>query len=111
MSPDLPLPDYDRLPPADMAHRIRALSAAELERLIAYERAHAGRPIVIEQLLFRLRELEAGARPTGGGAAPGSVAPPPDGGSPVTPDTSAPSIHPPPHGTPDQPGRPKGDRP
>jgi hypothetical protein len=39
------------------------------------------------------------------------VAPPPQGTSPVTPDTAAPPIHPPPHGTPQQPGRPKGDRP
>ncbi|MHA4819589.1 hypothetical protein ACXZ65_35135 [Streptomyces aculeolatus] len=108
---DLPLPDYDGLQPGDLEDRVRTLSRQELEQLLTYEREHADRRQVVELLRFRLRQVEAGARPASGGLGGASVAPPPQGTSPVTPDTAAPPIHPPPHGTPQQPGRPKGDRP
>lgn len=108
--PGLPVRDYDRLPPGDLEHRIRSLSRRDLERLLEYERGHAARRQVIEMILFRLRQVEAGEPTSAGGLGTGSVSPPPAGGSPVTPGTSSrePS-HPPPHGTQDQRGKPKGD--
>lgn len=103
-----PLPDYDALSVGDIAHRARSLSAPELERLVRYERAHAGRTPVLELLSARLSQLEAGEEPSPGGAPP----PPPEasrGGSDVGPETAGEPVHPPPHGTPQQFGRPKGD--
>lgn len=108
---DLPIDDYDNLQPGDLQGRIRSLNSQDLELLLTYERKHADRRQVIELLLARLRQVEAGARPSSGGLGGASVAPPPQGTSPVTPDTAAPPIHPPRHGTPQQPGRPQGDRP
>lgn len=109
---ELPLPDYDALSVGELEHRIRSLSAEELERLVRYERAHAARVPVVELLAGRLAQLDAGATPSPGGQ------PPPTGeatggrhGSPVTPDTAAEPIHPPPHGSPDQAAQPKGNRP
>ncbi|NGO70207.1 hypothetical protein [Streptomyces boncukensis] len=108
--PDPPLSDYDQLTFGDLEHRVRSLDARELERLLAYEREHADRAQVVELILFRLRQVAAGERPSPGGLGTGSLAPPPQGGSPVGPETSPEPCHPPPHGTPHQPGRPKGDR-
>ncbi|MGC0333833.1 hypothetical protein RKD23_006823 [Streptomyces sp. SAI-170] len=107
----LPLPDYDHLPIGGLESRVRALSADEVEVLITYEHEHADRLAVNELLSHRLDQLRSGARPTSGD--PSALRPEQGGhraGSPVTPATSAQPFGPPPHGTPDQRGRPKGDR-
>ncbi|MDT0381548.1 hypothetical protein RM572_22575 [Streptomyces sp. DSM 42041] len=80
-----PTPDYPALSLGDIAHRARSLSAADLERLLAYERGHASRAPVLDLLTARLAQLEAGREPSSGGAAP-------------------------PRGTPRESGRPEGDR-
>jgi len=105
-----PLPGYDELSAGELAHRIRSLSAAELADLMRYEREHAARTPVIELLAARQRQLEAGARPSPGGAPPPAHGAGAAAGSPVRPSGSGEPYHPPPHGTPDQSGRPKGDR-
>ncbi|GGM08088.1 hypothetical protein GCM10010129_59990 [Streptomyces fumigatiscleroticus] len=107
----LPLPDYDHLPVGSLQGRIRSLTAEEVEELLAYERSHADRLPVTEVLAARLEQLRAGAEPTSGDPA----APRPEqsehrSGSPVTPSTSPQPSSPPPHGTPDQPAKPKGNR-
>ncbi|MER7174839.1 alcohol dehydrogenase catalytic domain-containing protein [Streptomyces mesophilus] len=107
----LPLPDYDELPLGALQHRIRALDADALAGLLAYERGHAQRTGVLELLTERLRQVEHGSGPSGGNPA----APHPEHsrsrkGSTVTPATSPEPMSPPPHGTPDQSGKPKGDR-
>ncbi|WP_309058571.1 hypothetical protein [Streptomyces sp.] len=107
----LPLPDYDHLPIGGLESRIRSLSADEVEELLAYERSHAGRLPVTELLSARLEQLHAGAEPTSGD--PGGLRPEQGAsrtGSPVSPATSPQPFSPPPHGTPDQRGKPKGDR-
>lgn len=58
---ELPVADYDFLSAGNLAHRIRALSPAELDVLIDYERRHSGRRAVIELLTGRRRQLTAGA--------------------------------------------------
>ena len=65
-SKELPLPDYDHLPTAALQHRIRSLSADELELILAYERAHADRIDVRMVVEARLTALHEGARPSGG---------------------------------------------
>ncbi|CAL9611477.1 hypothetical protein [Streptomyces sp. enrichment culture] len=107
----LPLPDYDHLPVGGLESRVRSLSAGEVEELLAYERTHADRLPVTEVLTARLDQLRAGAEPTSGD--PTALRPEQDaarGGSPVSPATSPQPFSPPPHGTPDQRGKPKGDR-
>ncbi|MFI5673463.1 hypothetical protein [Streptomyces cellulosae] len=107
----LPLPDYDHLPIGGLESRVRSLTASEVEELLAYERTHADRLPVTELLTARLEQLEAGAEPTSGD--PGALRPEQgghSGGSPVSPATSPQPFSPPPHGTPDQRGKPKGDR-
>src|SRR5690606_5799641 len=107
----LPLPDYDHLPLGGLESRVRSLNTAEVEELLAYERTHADRLPVTELLSARLEQLRAGAEPTSGD--PGALRPETGaarGGSPVTPATSPQPFGPPPHGTPDQRGKPKGDR-
>lgn len=108
---ELPLPDYDQLSAGTIEHRIRALEPEALERLLRYERDHADRAPVIDVITARLGQLESGGTPSPGGPDLRSVPPAPEGGSQVTPETSPEPIHPPPHGTADQPGKPKGDRP
>jgi hypothetical protein len=107
----LPLPDYDHLPVGSLESRIRALTADEVEQLLAYEREHAGRTPVTELLTARLEQLHAGAEPTSGDT---TGLRPEEGrssaGSPVSPATSPEPSSPPPHGTPDQRGKPKGNR-
>ncbi|WP_409474145.1 hypothetical protein [Streptomyces sp. HC307] len=107
----LPLPDYDHLPIGGLEARVRSLTAEEVEELIAYERTHADRVPVNELLTARLEQLKAGAEPTSGDPA---ALRPEQGeghtGSPVSPATSPEPFGPPPHGTPDQRGKPKGDR-
>ncbi|MER5217314.1 hypothetical protein ABT063_44020 [Streptomyces sp. NPDC002838] len=107
----LPLPDYDHLPIGGLESRVRSLNTEEVEELLAYERTHADRVPVTELLTARLEQLEAGAEPTSGD--PGALRPEQaEGhtGSPVSPATSPEPFSPPPHGTPDQRGKPKGDR-
>lgn len=108
----LPLADYDQLAVGTLEHRIRSLSEPDLERLLSYEHEHADRPAVVRLLTTRIGQLEAGATPSPGGAAHTVDEPRPGhGGSRVSPVTSPQPIHPPPHGTPDQPGQPKANRP
>ncbi|GAA2406436.1 hypothetical protein GCM10010420_37970 [Streptomyces glaucosporus] len=107
---ELPLPDYDHLSAGELEHRIRSLSHEELERLLGYERDHANRAHVTALLTARLHQLEEGSPQS-----PGSRVPPsgPKGepkGSPVSPATSPEPYNPPPHGTPDQPAKPVGNR-
>lgn len=107
----LPLPDYDHLPIGGLESRIRSLSAGEVEELLAYERSHADRVPATGLLKARLEQLNAGAEPTSGD--PGALRPEQGAGrsgSPVSPATSPQPSSPPPHGTPDQRGKPKGDR-
>jgi hypothetical protein len=107
----LPLPDYDHLPIGGLESRVRSLSAEEVEDLLAYERSHADRLPVTELLEARLEQLRSGAEPASGD--PGALRPESGAGrsgSPVSPATSPQPFSPPPHGTPDQRGKPKGDR-
>jgi hypothetical protein len=107
----LPLPDYDHLPIGGLESRVRSLTAEEVEELLAYERTHADRLPVTELLTARLEQLQGGAEPTSGD--PGALRPESAArrsGSPVSPATSPEPHSPPPHGTPDQRGKPKGDR-
>lgn len=107
----LPLPDYDQLPLGGLESRIRSLTAGEVEELLSYERSHADRLPATEVLTARLEQLRAGAEPTSGD--PDAVRPEQSagrGGSPVSPATSPEPSSPPPHGTPDQRGKPKGNR-
>ena len=86
MTDDLPIPDYDQLPENSIAHRVRTLDAAGVERLLEHERGHANRIQVVQLLELRLDDLRSGAaEPTGGdpaGAQP-EVPSTPDRGSPV----------------------------
>jgi hypothetical protein len=107
----LPLPDYDHLPVGALESRVRSLTAEAVEELLAYERTHADRLPVTEVLTARLEQLQSGARPTQGDpAAPRPEQTQGHAGSPVSPATSPQPSSPPPHGTPDQRGKPKGDR-
>jgi hypothetical protein len=96
---ELPIPDYDHLPEGSLLHRIRALDAVALEALVAYERAHADRPQVVQVMEHRLAELRAGAEPSGGDpmAVQPEHAPPaadPGPGNPgVAPDNNQPLRH------------------
>lgn len=108
---DVPLADYDHLPIGPLRDRIRSLTDDEVRRLLDYEREHANRAPVISVLVSRLEQLEQGAEPSGGDQDVRPEQPGPGrSGSPVTPATSPEPIHPPPHGHPGTPGKPKGDR-
>lgn len=85
------------------AQRIRSLTVAEVGQLLDYEREHANRPAVGQTFQVRLSELAAGETPSGGSQSPSA-------GSPTGPAGTAPPAFPPPHGTPDQPARPKANR-
>jgi hypothetical protein len=67
---DLPIADYDQIPPGELEHRIRSLSRPELEDLLEYEHRHASRVQVLEMLTARLDQLRKGSTPSEGGAAP-----------------------------------------
>ncbi|RKN44877.1 hypothetical protein [Streptomyces hoynatensis] len=109
---ELPLPDFDHLPVGSLGHRIRSLSVEELEHLMRYEREHADRRPVTELFKARLNQLRSGSSPSPGGAGARPEQPgPAPGGSPARPETSAEPVHPPPHGTPTEPGKPKANRP
>jgi hypothetical protein len=105
-----PLPGYDELSAGELEHRVRSLSHGELTDLMRYERKHAARTPVIAMLSARRRQLEAGAEPTPGGSPRPAHGEGAAGGSPVSPAGAGEPVHPPPHGTPDQSGSPKGDR-
>lgn len=93
---------------------MRSLTAEGVKELVAHERSHADRLPVTELPAARLEQLQAGAEPTSGApGAPGALRPEQSArhpGSPVSPATSAQPFGPPPHGTPDQRGKPKSDR-
>ena len=94
---DLPLPDDDHVPLGSLEGRIRSLDAGSLEgQLLAYEQQHGNRLPVVQILQRRLDGLEAGAEPSSGspGAAPPEVQSG-QGGSTVSPATSAPATGPP----------------
>ncbi|SDJ43324.1 hypothetical protein [Streptomyces indicus] len=106
----LPLPDYDELPLGTLEHRIRALDTDALEQLMTYERAHAHRTAVIQLLDNRIQQVAAGSALSGGDPAAGPERAHARAGSKVSPATSPEPRSAPPHGNPDQPGRPKGNR-
>jgi len=94
---EFPLPDYDHLPTAALAHQIRTLDAGGLTTLLNYERDHGNRVPVISVLEARLRELDAGEKPTTG--SPDSFVPEKSPGPPaprsIDQTTDAPKINPP----------------
>jgi len=106
----LPIPDYDHLSLGELEHRIRSLTPDALGQLLRHEREHADRTHVVELLTARLRQLEAGSEPSPGSAEPPTGPRGEPGGSQVSPATSPQPYHPPPHGTPDQRAKPKGNR-
>ncbi|MFI9011870.1 lipid droplet-associated protein [Actinosynnema sp. NPDC053489] len=55
--PPAALPTYDELSLAQLRARLRALSAEDLEELLAYERAHAARPEFTGMLTRRIANL------------------------------------------------------
>jgi hypothetical protein len=63
VDPDLPAPDsvaiagYDALEGRDIARRLPQLSQEEMEAVETYERAHRGRPVVLDKLRY-LRSAE-----------------------------------------------------
>jgi hypothetical protein len=105
----LPLPDYDHLPTSSLQHRIRTLTAGELEQVLDYERSHADRAQVRTIVEARLAQLHAGAEPSSGAAdaTHPETAPPPSAGGKVTPETSGPPINPPSQGVPSNPAQPR----
>lgn len=109
---ELPIPDYDHLPVTGLGHRIRSLSSDDVERLLAYERAHGDRLPVVNVLEQRLRALDQGATPSSGdaaGLAPDQPSRPggPDGPGGVSPATEGPPRNPPAHGDPTNPSQPR----
>jgi len=106
---ELPIPDYDALPLGDLQSRLRTLGATQLTGVLEYERQHANRAAVLTVGDARLRELRAGAEPSGGspsGGRPDDPGPP-AGGSPVSPQTSGPPVNPPSQGVPSNPAQPR----
>lgn len=54
------LPEYDQLTLPQLRARLRTLSAADLEQLLAHERTHAARPEFTGMLTRRLANLKSG---------------------------------------------------
>jgi hypothetical protein len=54
------LPEYDQLTLPQLRARLRALSAEDLEQLLAHERAHAARPEFTGMLARRIANLRSG---------------------------------------------------
>jgi hypothetical protein len=50
--PGLPIPGYDRLKAKEIADQLSQLSQVELAAVEAYERAHEGRPVVLDKLRY-----------------------------------------------------------
>lgn len=94
----LPIPDYDQLPLAELQYAIRALDQDQLGTLIAHERAHGNRIHVLEVLRSRLEELKHGAHPSGGDPTRIPKPKPTQRGSPVSEATAAEPTPPPRHG-------------
>lgn len=67
---DLPIKDFDHLPIGSMGHRVRGLDAEDLGLIRRYEAAHAKRPLALQIIDRRLREL-ADAQPASDGDQPG----------------------------------------
>ncbi|MGP4058150.1 hypothetical protein ACTWP6_25550 [Mycobacterium sp. 4D054] len=88
-SADLPLPDYDQLTVGDLQHRIRSLTADELQAVLIHEAGHAARVPVLEILEARVRELEEGAQPSSGDPRRAPRVQSTPGGSPVQESTAA----------------------
>src|ERR1022692_937792 len=57
----LPLPGYDRLSVPSLRARLRTLDATQLDSLIEYEKAHAGRDEVVTMFERRIVKLGRGA--------------------------------------------------
>ena len=106
---ELPIPDYNHLPLSDLTHRLRTLDADGVTALVSYEREHGARVPVLQVLESRLDALRAGAEPSGGSptAPAATTAPPPEGGSAVSPATTGPKINPPSQGVPTNPAQPR----
>jgi hypothetical protein len=107
----LPIPEFDHLPVGSLETRIRSLDQSGLEALIVHETKHANRVAVMNLLRHRLQALHAGAKPTAGGADPGTmpeVAPGPGTAAKASPQTSGPPTNPPSHGVPTNPAQPRG---
>ena len=107
----LPIPEFDHLPIGSLETRIRSLDQSGLERLIVHETKHADRVAVMNILRHRLKALHAGAKPTAGGADPGTmpeVASGTGAGAKASPQTSGPPINPPSQGVPTNPAQPRG---
>ncbi|HWH99678.1 MAG TPA: hypothetical protein VNT27_05060 [Propionibacteriaceae bacterium] len=106
---ELPLPDYDHLPLASLAQRIRSLDTDGLSMLLSYERSHGNRLPVVSTLEARLAQLDAGASPTAG--SPDGFVPEKSPGPPaprsIDQTTDAPKINPPSHGDPTNPAQPR----
>ena len=47
---DLPIPDYDKQPAADIASRLRGFTQRELRMIDAYERKHANRATITDKI-------------------------------------------------------------
>jgi hypothetical protein len=95
---DLPLPDWDQIALGDLQHRIRSLTATQLEAVLTYECAHAARVPVLEIVEARQRELAAGAEPSGGDPARAPRVHGTPGGSAVNEATAAQAATPLRHG-------------
>lgn len=107
---DLPIPDFDSAQLGSLQPRLRGLDRSQVEMLLAYEREHANRTAFVEHLEERLRQLDAGAVPSGGGDPATPAAPPGEraqGGSPVSPQTAGPPVNPPTGGDPTNPAQPR----
>jgi hypothetical protein len=94
----LPIPDYDQLPLAELQHAIRSLDEVQLRKLIEHERAHGNRVHVLEVLHFRLEGLKHGAEPSDGDPSRIPRPKPTPKGSPVSEATAAEPTPPPRHG-------------
>jgi hypothetical protein len=97
-SHELRLHDYDQLSLGDLRHRIRSLDEDALRAVLDYECGHAARVPALELLEGRLRELEAGAQPSGGDPSRAPEVSGTPGGSPVQQATAAEATTPLRHG-------------
>ena len=105
----LPLPDYDHLTVGSLQSRIRSLELADVEQVLAYEKAHGDRLPIVQVLESRLERLRNGGTPSGGDplADTPEAADQAAGGSKVTPQTEGPAMNPPSHGDPTNPAHPR----
>jgi hypothetical protein len=105
---DLPVPDYDHLELGSLAASIRSLDSKAVQLLLGHEREHGNRLPAVQVLERRLEELSGAEAPVAtSGRAASHEAPPPSGGSKVTPATEGPAVNPPSQGDPTNPAQPK----